>query len=73
MQQLLWGMKNGVLHTMDPVVLIINLLSITDQPFRILSRSAGDDESRSFVERFTKEKKRMILRSIFIQHDHLIS
>lgn len=66
-EKLLTAMKEEIIYTMDPVQMIINLLSITDQPFRILSfREADDDEVRSFVEHFRKERKELILRSIFI-------
>lgn len=68
------AMTEGKMHIMDPMYVIINLLSITDQPFRILSfKQANDDELRSFSEHFRKEKKQLVMRALFVHHSSLIA
>lgn len=61
------AMAAGKIYNMDPLNAVFNLLSITDQPFRILSfKLAGDNEVRNFAQHFRKEKRELLLRSIFV-------
>lgn len=66
-EELKVAMEKGKMYVMDPLHTIINLLSITDQPFRILSfQQANDDELRSFSEYFRNEKKQLLMRTLFV-------